>query len=321
VNSPFAPILVPLAALVASLVRWWMQGSGNLWTALHKRFYVPDAAFPDGWKESVFHPIWLGLEVCAVIAAIAAGLAIGGWIIRRREDRRELRSTVLRAAAWALGAVTLVVPIAAFASGPGASGGRDTLPTGGGAVLTEGIAGSLDAPAGSYAIVAHAGTAVTAHLSAGKEAFDARFSGVAGTLSIDPHDLTKPIAARVTVQAATVDTGIGERSKHAREEYLLVGKFPTIELALGQLVAASPGDGGALAFRAKGTVTLMGKQHAVDVTGTLRKGSAQLGVDGDVLLVAADFSLVIKETALAGDAGDFDGDHFPIHVSLVLRHL
>jgi len=29
---------------------------------------------------------------------------------------------------------------------------------------------------------------------------------------------------------------------------------------------------------------------------------------------------VIKETALANDAGDFDGDRFPIHVSLVMRH-
>jgi hypothetical protein len=30
--------------------------------------------------------------------------------------------------------------------------------------------------------------------------------------------------------------------------------------------------------------------------------------------------LVIKETALAKDAGDFDGDQIPIQVSLVMRH-
>jgi len=41
---------------------------------------------------------------------------------------------------------------------------------------------------------------------------------------------------------------------------------------------------------------------------------------GDVLLVQADFSIVVKETALAKDAGDFDGDRIPIHVSLVMRH-
>ena len=46
---------------------------------------------------------------------------------------------------------------------------------------------------------------------------------------------------------------------------------------------------------------------------------ARLGLRGDVLLVQADFALAIRETALAPDAGDFDGDSIPIHVSLILR--
>src|SRR5256885_17053591 len=99
-QSPFAPVVVPIAALVASLVRWRIQGSDTLYTALAKRFYVPD---PDlDWRVSSVHPIWLGLEVCAVIAAIAVGLAIGGFVIRRRERKRGARATILRGIAWAI---------------------------------------------------------------------------------------------------------------------------------------------------------------------------------------------------------------------------
>jgi hypothetical protein len=67
----------------------------------------------------------------------------------------------------------------------------------------------------------------------------------------------------------------------------------------------------------------MGRAHALDITGTLLKPDAaalaRLGLAGDILLVQADFALAIDETALADNAGDFDGNRIPIHVSLVLR--
>jgi len=79
-----------------------------------------------------------------------------------------------------------------------------------------------------------------------------------------------------------------------------------------------------VAFRAHGTLGLIGKSHSIEVTGTLKKPDAaaltRLGLSGEILLVQADFEIAIKETALAGDAGDFDSDRIPIHVSLVMRH-
>src|SRR5262249_53242761 len=102
VRSPFAPVVLPIVALVAALARWQMQGSHNLYTAVEKRFYIPD---PDlGWRVSQSHSIWVGLEVCGVIAAIADGLVLGGWIIRRREASRGQRAKVLRAASWVVAA-------------------------------------------------------------------------------------------------------------------------------------------------------------------------------------------------------------------------
>jgi polyisoprenoid-binding protein YceI len=317
-SSPFAPTVLPVLALVVSLVRWYVQGSHNLYTAFEKRFYVPD---PDlGWRISTQHPIWLGLDVCAVIAIVAVGVAIGAIIIRRRG-----RAPVLRAITWSVAILPLAVPAVAFTSGPGPLHGQDTLPARAAVLVEDGIDGSLDAPAGRYVVASHEGTSITAHLSAGGEAFDARFAGdVAGAWQGDPHDLSRPMRAEVSVAAASVDTGIGERTKHAREGYLHADQFPRITVTIDRLAAVRADSPNVLAFRAPGTVQLMGKTHSVEITGTVHKPDAaalaRLVLTGDVLLVQADFALVVRETALASNAGDFDGAAIPIHASLVLRH-
>ena len=318
-RSPFAPAALAAAALVAAVVRWWLQSSGNLYTAFAKRFYVPD---PDlGWRVSSRHPVWLGLDACAVIAVVAVGLVVAGIVIDLRG-----RATVLRVVSWLLAVILLAIPAAAFVSGPGPLDGRDTLPPRAAVLVEAGIEGSLAAPAGHYAVVGHAGTSITAHLSAGGEAFDARFErDITGAWDGDPHDLARPMHAQVRVAAAAVDTGVGERTKHAREGYLHADRFPVIALELAGVAAVRQSGPSELAFRAPATVQLMGKSHRVDVSGTLAKPDAaalgRLGLAGDVLVVQADLVLAIHETALARDAGDFDGDRIPIHVSLVLRRV
>jgi polyisoprenoid-binding protein YceI len=326
VRSPFAPVVLPVIALLGSLARWKMQGSGNLYTAFAKRFFIAD---PDlGWRPSPAHPVWIGLEACALMAAIAAGLIVAGWFIRRREAKTGQRATLLRLATWIVGLAPLVLPVWAFASGPAPAGAKDTLPASTLAGIESGIAGSIDAAEGTYEVVEHAGTSITAHLSAGHETFDARFaSGIKGSWQGDPRDFNQPIAGKITVAAAGVDTGIGERSKHAREEYLKAAQFPQISVSLDRVLAAKQAGNNTVAFRAHGTLELMGKTQDVEISGTLRKPDAAAlgrlgltGATGDVLLAQAEFSLVIKDSALAGDAGDFDGDKIPLQISLVLRH-
>ena len=313
---------IPFAALIAVLARWLSQGSHNVWSALAKRFYVPD---PDlGWRLSPEHRVWLGLDACAIIVGIIVALVVAGLIIRRREAKHGQRASVLRALVWLVAIVPLVAPIAAFSSGGRPSGGVDTLPAAVARGIEAGITGTLDAPEGKYEVVQHAGTSITAHLSAGKESFDARLTGgIKGTWSADPRDLTKPMTAEIGVDAASVDTGIEERSKHARESYLQAEKFPRITVALDRVLATKQAGANAIEFRAHGTLTLIGKAHAIEVTGTLRKPDAaaltRLGLSGDVLLAQAGFEVVIKDSALAGDAGDFDKPQIPIQISLVLR--
>lgn len=322
--SPFAPAALPLAALFAAIVRWWLQGSGNLYTALDKRLYVPD---PDlGWRIAEHQPIWLGLEICAVIAAIAVVLVIGGWIIRRLERRNPRLARGGIVASWAVGAVTLVVPIAAFASGGRLAGARDTLPDASSATPVAGeIAGSLDLPAGRYEVVQHAGTSITAQVSAGGERFDARFADdLRGAFTANPADLRAPITGEANVASASVDTGVRPRSNSARDEYLQAATYPRITFTLDKLVAARPEGPDRVNYRATGTLELIGKKHVVEVTGTLSKPDkvalARMGLAGPVLIVLADLSIVVAETALAPDASDFDDARIPIRVSLVLRH-
>lgn len=321
-RSSWAPVLLAAGALIAALSRWYVQGSHNLYTAPVKRFYVPD---PDlGWRVSTRHPIWLGLDACALITALALVTAGVAFVIHRRERARGKQMTSLRVASWLVALTGLALPSAAFASGAGPPHGRDTLPASAAVLIETGIDGSLDAPVGSYLIVRHPGTAITAHLSAGGEAFDARFAtDVTGAWRGNPRDLGREVHVGVSVSAASVDTGIAERSEHAREGYLHADEFPRIAVTIDRVIAVRQDGRQEIAFRAPAVVQLMGRSHAVEVTGTVQKPDAaaleRLGLRGDVLLVQADFSLAIRETALAAAADDFDGDRIPVHVSLVLR--
>ena len=323
-KSSFLPVGLSVAALLASLSRWCVQDSGNLYTVLEKRFYIPD---PDlGWRVSEAHPVWLGIDACAVVAVFAIGLTIGAYVVHRRESRRRIRSSLLRAATWTLGVTASLVPLAAFASGSRPSGAVDSLPLDAAQPLARNaIAGGFDAPAGRYEVVPHEGTSITARLSAGGETFDARFAGdVEGFWRGNPHDLAAPTTATISVAAASVDTGVRARSKHARIGFLEADTYPRITVDVDQLLAAQPAGAEGVLFTAHGTLSLVGRTHSITIAGTLKLADQaaleRLHLTGTILLVKATFSIAIKETALASHAGSFDADIIPISVSLVLRH-
>lgn len=324
-RSPIWAALAALVALAAAGARWLLQGSGNVYTATTKRFYVPD---PDlGWRVADGGPVWIGLEAIAAIAAVAVGVAFAGWLLGRWERKRGGRLIPLRVGLWIAAALPLALPLWAFSSGFGPDQGVEQLPVGATAAApTEGVEGALELPAGRYEVVAHAGTSITARVSAGKETFDARFGkGITGTWTADPADLTKPTTAELELDPTTVDTGIALRSQHAREDYLQSGKYPRIKLRIARLIAARQDGPALIAFRAEGAVDFLGETVTVEITGNLRATDAaarqRLGfAAGDAIaLVDADLALTVSGTRLRGDADSFDSDRIPIHVSLVLR--
>jgi polyisoprenoid-binding protein YceI len=320
-RSPFLHLAPPAAALGLAATRWWQQGATDLYTAVHKRFYVPDPDF--GWRVSGARPFWIGLELLGILAAVVAGFAVCAWWVRARERRRGVPMRRLRGLGWAAACVPLAVPAWALASGGRPGGGRDQLPTGAVAVPGDGIEGGLDAPAGAWRVVPREGSAVTARLAAGGETFDARFAGgLRGRLTFDPHDLSRPATASVAVDAGSVDTGIALRTRHARDDYLQVGEYPRIGLDLVRLAAARSDGPDRIAFRGAAVVHLIGRDQPVAIAGTVRlidaAGARRLGVDRPALLVSADLTLHVRDTALAPDAGDFDRDPIPVHASLLL---
>ncbi|MBI4951492.1 MAG: YceI family protein [Myxococcales bacterium] len=311
-------------ALAGAGARWLAQGSRNLYTAVAKRFYEPDPDF--GWRVAAGGPLWLGLDAIAAVLGLGLAVLVAGLLVSRREKRTGRRARALRAALWVVAAAPLVLPVWAFATGTGPAGGREALPEGASAPApTSGIEGALPLPAGRYEVVASPGTAVTAKLEAGKEAFEARFErGITGTWTADPGDLRKPMKAEIGLDAGEVDTGVPMRSNHARGDYLEVDKYPRITLELGRLVAARQDGPTQLAFRSEGSLALLGETVAVELTGTLRApdeaGRARLGVSASdaVALVEADLTLTVGGTRLREHADSFDADRIPIHVTLVL---
>ncbi|MEZ4403189.1 MAG: YceI family protein [Kofleriaceae bacterium] len=323
-RNPLLFAIAPALALGAGAARWAVQGSGNLYTATHKRFYTPD---PDlGWRVAKGGPLWLGLEVLGILAAITVGALAAAWLLRRWERKRGAPVRWARGVLGVGGLVPLVLPILAFASGLGPANGRETLPAGATAAAPErGIEGSLPLPAGTYEVVAHDGTAVTARLSAGKETFEARFgSGVTGTWQADPRDLTRPTSATISVDASVVDTGIDLRSEHARDKYLATATYPRITVSIDRLIAARQDGPAQIAFRAAATLTFLGETIPIEVTGNLRapdaagKGRLGLPADAAVILVTAEFGITVAGTGLRASASSFDADAIPLTVSLVL---
>lgn len=323
-RSPLLLAIAPAVAFVAAGARWLIQGSGNLYTATSKRFYTPD---PDlGWRVAKGGPVWLGLEVVAMLAAVALGTVAVAWLLRRWERRRGAAVGWARAVVGVGAALPLVIPVWAFASGLGPSGGRESLPAGATAAApTEGIEGRLPAPAGRYVVVDHDGTAITARVSAGKETFDARLGrGFDGAWDGDPGDLTRPMTAAISVDASSVDTGVDMRSDHAREKYLAVGKHPRIGLTIDRLIAARQDGPALVAFRAAATLDFLGDKLPVEVTGNLRaadeaaRGRLGFNAADSVLLVNADLGITVSGTALRSSVSSFDADAIPITVSLVL---
>ena len=325
-RSPLWTAVPALVALLAAVARWVVQGSGNVYTALDKRVYVPD---PDlGWRVAAHGPVWLGLEAIAVIAGVAVGVALAALLLRRWERRRGGPLRPARLVLALVATAPLALPVWAFATGLGPARGRETLPVGATAAAPaagDGIEGRLPLPAGHYQVVAHAGTAITAALDAGGESFEARFArGIVGGWTGDPADLTRSQTVLVSVDVAGVDTGIALRSEHARDEYLRAASYPTITLRIARVVAARQDGPAQVAFRAAAELDFLGDTLPVEVTGTLRAADAaarsRLGLAGDaaVVLVDAALDLSVKATKLRSDADSFDRDRIPIRVSLVL---
>jgi polyisoprenoid-binding protein YceI len=88
---------------------------------------------------------------------------------------------------------------------------------------------------------------------------------IQGAISVDPSLLSQAEGLKsitFTVDLTSLDTGIGLRNQHMRDNYLETGKYPTATFKVAQLTPMSTGKvapGSVMVFKAKGPFTLHGK--------------------------------------------------------------
>lgn len=117
-------------------------------------------------------------------------------------------------------------------------------------------------------------------------------SGLGGTVSFDPSDVAKTISATVTVDVASMKTGIDMRDEHLRSEgWLNAKQFPTIEFKLLKLKGAKVKNGTEINGTAVGTFTMHGVTKNMEMPVTLiymkESEKTKARAAGDLLVVRA----------------------------------
>ncbi len=132
-------------------------------------------------------------------------------------------------------------------------------------------------------------------------------SAITGWVSFDPADLSNNYAAEITVDLATLKTGIDMRDGHLRsDKYLDTDKYPKATLKITKIDLAGrntikPGE--TTAIKASGLFTIHGVTKPVDITakvgyfpenkelGPMGYPGEMLNVDGSFVVKLADFNI------------------------------
>jgi polyisoprenoid-binding protein YceI len=136
------------------------------------------------------------------------------------------------------------------------------------------------------------GSLVQFRSKAAMETFDGRTRSVEGMVDLDPSGLGARLSISVTVDMASLDTGIALRDRHMRENHLHTERFPVATFEGAEIVE---GGGRALVAGERVRVTLAG---TLTIHGVARE--VQLPVDlawdgGDRLEVASRFPVALAE--------------------------
>ncbi len=98
---------------------------------------------------------------------------------------------------------------------------------------------AVPAVSGEYEILADGESKVVFESKAPMERFKGRTDRVWGSVILDPADLSAGLIATITVDMASLDTGLGNRNKHMRENHLQVDQFPNAEFRMNKVISSS----------------------------------------------------------------------------------
>jgi len=125
---------------------------------------------------------------------------------------------------------------------------------------------------------------------------------ITGFIAVDPADLSGASSARLEVDLASLETGIGLRDRQMREQFLEVEKYPIAEFTLTEVKTASSNsleNNVPVELTLAGDFTVHGVTRQVEVkaTAVYIKESEDTGVrhPGDILHVTATFDVYLTQ--------------------------
>ena len=126
---------------------------------------------------------------------------------------------------------------------------------------------------------------------------DGSFKGLDGTIVFNPDNLSAS-AFKVTVDAATVNTGNGKRDGHLKkEEYFDAAKYPKIKFTSTKI----SGTGKANNYTVEGTVTIKGVSKAVSFPFSISPSSGVTVFTGQFKLNRRDFKVGGKSLVMSDE--------------------
>ncbi len=147
------------------------------------------------------------------------------------------------------------------------------------------------AAAGTYVIAAgEDASRVTFTSKAPMETFQGRTHDISGTVVLAPGDGADTVRVAAVVAMATLETGIGLRDRHMRENHLETDRFPEGRFE-GEGVAAAAPDGTPRPVTLRGTLTLHGVARAVELPAALTAEGAGLRLEASFPVALADHGI------------------------------
>ncbi|MGE5430664.1 MAG: YceI family protein, partial [Syntrophomonadaceae bacterium] len=105
------------------------------------------------------------------------------------------------------------------------------------------------------------------------ETFDGTTDKIDGYMAWDGDDILSKNQLYFEVDLRTIDTGIGLRNRHMREDYLETDKYPMTSFK-GKIIKADKASDGKLNVVAEGNMSIHGVTRPITIRGTLTPSQA-----------------------------------------------
>lgn len=124
------------------------------------------------------------------------------------------------------------------------------------------------------------------------EDFEGVTSQIDGYIYWEGSDLTNKSDIYFEVDLNTLDTGIGLRNRHMRENYLETDQFPKASFK-GKIVKADTMQADSFQVQVQGTMSIHGVDRQMDVNGTIKKMNGSLRIRTQFVVKLSDHNIKI----------------------------